>query len=171
MSGGPTMSDATDLEQLIAQAGALCTSDRRALLLKLTARFLDEACPTQERQHLSIVICRIGATLEQDGATPTEPVPCEERLIALLRAGDRDAFIACFVQLTGIDADEARLALDGAGGEALARACKQAGLERATYSAIVVLSDPARGIEKTEALLLLYDDAAPADEHITHAAA
>lgn len=161
------MSD--DLEQVISQAGALCVSDRRALLLKLTARFLDESCSAAERQHLSKVICRIGATLEaQAEPVPEEVLPCEEQLISLLRAGDRDAFIAAFVKMTGIDADEARLALDGEASDALARACMKAGIERSTYSAIVVLSDPKRDLEKTEALLQLYETQAP---HITHVAA
>ena len=43
-------------------------------------------------------------------------------------------------------------------------------MERATYSAIVVLSDPARTPEQIEALLALYDDART-DPQITHAAA
>jgi len=157
------------LEQVVAQAGALSVSDRRALLLKLTARFLDEACPSSERQHLSKIICRVGATLEsQADVPPVEVVPCEEQLIALLRQGDNEAFIAAFVKMTGIDAGEATRALNGDGGDALARACMKAGIERATYSAIVVLSDPARAPEQTEALLMLYEQP-PA--RITHEAA
>jgi hypothetical protein len=163
MSGG--------LDQAISQASALCVSDRRALLLKLTARFLDETCGAAERRHLSKVISRIGATLEsQAEPVPAEVMPCEERLISLLRAGDREAFIAGFTKLTGIDPVEAERALNGDGGDALARACMKAGIERATYSAIVVLSDPARALEQTEALLALYDTA-PTPARITHEAA
>lgn len=168
------MSDGTgDLEQLIAQAGALCVSDRRALLLKLTTRFLDEACSTPERQRLSIVICRIGATLDQHDCTPpAEPIASEEQLIALLRQGNRDAFVDCLTKLTGIDADEAKRALNGDSGELLARVCKKAGMERATYSAIVVLSDPARTPEQIEALLSLYDEAtSQTAPRVTHEAA
>ena len=99
---------------------------------------------------------------------PAEIIPCEDQLIALLRKGDREAFIAAFVKMTGIDAGEAARALNGDGGDALARACMKAGIARATYSAIVVLSDPARAPEQTEALLMLYEQAAA---HITHEAA
>lgn len=162
---------AEHLENLITQAGGLPVVERRALLLQLTGRFLDEACPEQERQRLSIVIGRIGATLEaQNGAEP-EPPSHEEKLISLLRSGAAQEFIACLAQITGIAPEEMDGALHGGNGEALARACKTAGLDRATYSAIVVLSDPARTPEQTEALLQLYDAASPADPQVTHAAA
>lgn len=165
---------AENLDQIIALAGGLSAELRRALLHELTARFLDEACTAQERQRLSSIIGRIGETLElQNSAEPApEPVSCEERLITLLRAGETDAFLACLAQLTGIPIDEAVSALHGGNGEALARACKAAGLERATYSAIVVLSDPERTAEQTEALLGLFDEAAPpVDTSVTHVAA
>ena len=162
---------AENLEVLITQAGGLPVAERRALLLQLTGRFLDEACPEQERQRLSIVIGRIGATLEaQNGAEP-EPPSHEEKLIALLRAGALQESIACLAQITGIAPEEMTGALHGGNGEALARACKAAGIERATYSAIIVLSDPNRPAEATEALLQLYDAAPPADPQVTHAAA
>ncbi len=152
---------AENLEDIIAVAGGLSAEKRRALLHELTARFLDEACPTQERQRLSTIIGHIGATLDlQNNVEPApEPVSCEERLITLLRAGETDEFLACLAQLTGITIEEAISALHGGNGEVLARACKAAGLERATYSAIVVLSDPDRTAEQTEALLRLFDEA------------
>jgi hypothetical protein len=174
-NGGPGMSQAAEnLDQIITLAGGLSADLRRALLHELTARFLDEACTAQERQRLSIIIGRIGETLDlHNGAEPApEPVSCEERLITFLRAGETDAFLACLAQLTGITIEEAASALHGGNCEALARACKAAELERATYSAIVVLSDPDRTAEQTEALLCLFDEAASESApHVTHAAA
>jgi hypothetical protein len=165
---------AENLEDIIAMAGGLSAEKRRALLHELTARFLDEACPTQERHRLSTIIGHIGATLDlQNNAEPApEPVSCEERLITFLRAGETDAFLACLAQITGIALEEATSALHGGNCEVLARACKAAGLARATYSAIVVLSDSMRAAEQTEALLQLYDEAAPqTDANVTHVAA
>lgn len=77
----------------------------------------------------------------------------EHKLLEVLRAGKLDAFRSMLSELAGQNADTAMDALDNGDGKALASICRNAGLSRAAYSAIVLLSNAARAPEKTQALL------------------
>jgi uncharacterized protein (DUF2336 family) len=161
------MSDTADrLNRLITLAGEFPAAQRRTLLLQLSELLHSNAraYADEERRALDAVIGRVAATLEPAGrqATPDD----EENLVALLRAGRMEEFLACFALLTGLDADCARDALNGKGGSDFAAACRKAGFQRSAYSALVLLSDPKnlRSPKKTQALLWLYDEAARALE-------
>jgi ATP/maltotriose-dependent transcriptional regulator MalT len=60
------------------------------------------------------------------------------------------AFLEVLATALDLDAEETRRLLNDASGDALARACRSAHLDRATYSAIVVLT--AKGGDITERL-------------------
>jgi uncharacterized protein (DUF2336 family) len=77
----------------------------------------------------------------------------ENALLEVLRAGNLDAFRSMLSELAGNGTEPALESLENDDGRALACICKDAGLSRAAYSAIVLLSNPARASEKTEALL------------------
>ncbi|MGQ0742307.1 MAG: DUF2336 domain-containing protein [Alphaproteobacteria bacterium] len=160
----------SDLELAVEQANALGASERRALLLRLVAQLLDERTGAAERRRLSEVINRIAATLELKMEMPLDSAACEERLLALLRAGEREMFTEVFAALAGITKVDAAALLNGGADGRIAQACRDMGLPREAYSAIVVLSDPARAPGQTEALLRLYDYLPP-PPHITHEAA
>ncbi len=183
------------LNELIGLAGGLPAEQRRVLLHELTNLFLENegAFTAHERETLGAVINQIAATLAEDDVlhiaaqassalaqvlnvrratmAKTDHPPCEEQLIGLLRAGQRDEFLACFAQAAGITPEEARRALNDESGALLAAACRAAGFERSAYSAIVLLAEPLKSLpaEKTEALLQLYAPA-PASQ-VTHQAA
>lgn len=77
----------------------------------------------------------------------------EKKLLEELRAGNMDAFRSTLSELAGKNVAPAMDALEHDDGRALASICKNAGLSRAVYSAIVLLSNAARAPEKTQALL------------------
>lgn len=77
----------------------------------------------------------------------------ENKLLVELRAGKLDAFRSMLSELAGENANRALDVLDNGDGRPLARICKNVGLSRAAYSAIILLSDSSRAAETTEALL------------------
>jgi uncharacterized protein (DUF2336 family) len=83
----------------------------------------------------------------------------EPILLAKLRAHSIAEFRSLFVNIAGDEAAAALDALQAGVGEPLAVACKTAGLSRAAYSSIVLLSDVGhmRPPEITEALLEAYE--------------
>ena len=87
------------------------------------------------------------------------PVKLEPRLLEKLRKCDVAEFRTLFVEAAGAEAAGALDALNDGNGEPLALTCKRAGLSRAAYSSIVILSDTARSRppEMTESLLTAYE--------------
>jgi uncharacterized protein (DUF2336 family) len=83
--------------------------------------------------------------------------PKEIILLEALRKGDMQLFRATLSEIAGPGIKSALDDLAAGKGDALAAACKQAGLSRATYSAIVLLVDKTRNAEITEALLFAYE--------------
>ena len=81
----------------------------------------------------------------------------ETKLLQELRAGNFDAFRLTLAEIAGTKADGALDALENGDGRPLASACKSAGLSRAAYSSIVLLTDTSRAPEKTESLLFVYE--------------
>ena len=77
----------------------------------------------------------------------------EKELIDELRAGNKQAFCAILSAYAGKSASSTLDALEKGDGGPLAGICKNVGLSRAAYSAIVLLSNTARAPETTETLL------------------
>lgn len=144
-------------------AASLSASDRCELALTLA--------PSVETQQVQSATLANAIDWHRPAILEDAAVLPEEQLVAFLRDGQVEEFVAHFAALTGLTPDGASRAICDESGEALVAACKRAGFERATYSAIVVLSDPLgrRAPERTEAMLALYDKV-PADQ-ITYAAA
>jgi hypothetical protein len=183
------------LEQLIGLAGGLPAEQRRALLTTLLELSKESAASfsPRERETLNAVINQVSETLgnemllrinaeaaqalaravEARALPQVNGVQTEERMIGLLRAGVGQEFLACFARLTALTLEEAAQALRDENGYALAAACQRAGLERSTYSAIVLLSDPRqlRSAKQTQALLRLYDNPPHSEPQVTHQAA
>jgi uncharacterized protein (DUF2336 family) len=83
--------------------------------------------------------------------------PKEVKLLEELRSRNMHSFRATLSEIVGVECDSALVSLECGHGASLAKLCKQAGLSRATYSAIVLLMDTARAHEITEALLFAYE--------------
>lgn len=87
------------------------------------------------------------------------PKPLEPRLLEPLRRHNVDGFRAAFREAAGENATHALEALAEGNPVPLASACKSAGLSRAAYSSIVILSDIAHTQmpEAIESLLNAYE--------------
>lgn len=168
------------LEQLISLAGGLSAERRCTMLNSLIELSKQNAASfsPRERETLEAVIDQVSETIGEEvllqiSAAQSEALARavearaslretgpqnEERLVGLLRAGQIDEFHACFALVTGLPLEDAMRVLRDETGRTLAAACRKAGLERSTYSAIVVLSDPKhlRSAEQTRAMLRLY---------------
>lgn len=83
----------------------------------------------------------------------------EQLLVALLRARQMPEFVVGFARLAEIDLATAKRLVADEGAEGLAIACRAAGFEKATFSTIVLLANPAktRTVQETNALFALYD--------------
>ncbi|MEY4880572.1 MAG: hypothetical protein RJB62_2041 [Pseudomonadota bacterium] len=89
------------------------------------------------------------------------PKAVEPRLVETLRSRSIDAFRSLFVEIAGTQATAALEALRQGKSEPLVTTCKKAGLSRAAYSSIVLLSDAAstRPPATTMALLEAFESA------------
>lgn len=81
----------------------------------------------------------------------------ETQLLEELRAGNFGAFRLTLSEIAGTKADFALDSLKSGNGRPLAHICKNAGLSRAAYSSIVLLTDASRAPEKTRSLLFAYE--------------
>ena len=81
----------------------------------------------------------------------------EMALLEELRAGNLGAFRLTLLEIAGTNAELALDALENGDGGPLAGMCKSAGLSRAAYSSIVLLTDASRAPEETQSLLFAYE--------------
>lgn len=91
--------------------------------------------------------------------------PCPSQSRALVEAARLDGPQKALAERLGLDAGTTRRILDDDTGAALARACKDAGLDRAAFSALAILSHPGRNPIRAFAALDAFD-AMPAGQAV-----
>lgn len=80
-----------------------------------------------------------------------------QAVIEAARGGDNDGVVAALSQLLGVDDAMTRQILDDETGAALAVACKGANLDRAAFSALVLMARPGRDRAHAYAVLDTFD--------------
>lgn len=190
-ASSPTPSPNSRLLRLIGLAHEATPATRHQLLDEIISVFEETAVglSDKERDIFCLIIAQLAETLmpaerralsarlaRVPGTAPSllrDLGPTESELIGLLRSGYADQFINAFARTTDIDPAIVRdIVSDPADGR-LAEICHHAGLARATYSTIVLLSDPLalRPQAHTEMLLTLFESQSPTMLHATpHAA-
>jgi hypothetical protein len=154
---------ATFIALMTGLAATLDETDRTQLGTLLEGRedvpdSLRALCAPAPEMHIEPIEDRLAHI--EDEPKPA-PLPSEQDLLCLLRSGALRDFLAAFAAATHRSTEDAEAALSDESGRSLAELCREEGFQRATYSAIVLLSDPLhlRAPERNLALLSLYDDA------------
>ena len=89
-------------------------------------------------------------------------------LTDLLRKGQTEAAVAALAQAGGADADTVRHALAEESGAELAALCREAGINRATFSDIAILAGPAHGAELSSMKRVLDAFDTGTDSNVRH---
>jgi len=130
-----------------------CPTDMRPVFENLLARTAREVdAPTRSRLRVR---------LYADRALCARVLPREDAITPLICAArDGNAVVSRLAQTLGLDEDRATQILNEDTGEALAIACKGAGLTRAAYSTLALLAFPRDGMAER---LSAYDRVATLD--------
>ncbi len=96
---------------------------------------------------------RQNETWQAPKPAPRPAAKSETDIVAQLRSGNLDGFLTAFEQAAGPAALAAWRTLSKGDASLLAVVCRNAGLSRAAFSAMVVLSNPGRDAADTEKFL------------------
>lgn len=88
---------------------------------------------------------------------PRPAVKGETDIVSQLRSGNLDGFLTAFENAAGPAALAAWRTLSKGDASLLAVVCRNAGLSRAAFSAMVVLSNPGRDADETEKFLAAFE--------------
>lgn len=88
---------------------------------------------------------------------PRPAARSEADIVAQLRSGNLDGFLTAFELAAGPAALAAWRTLSKGDASLLAVVCRNAGLSRAAFSAMVVLSNPGRDADETEKFLAAFE--------------
>ncbi|MBS0275536.1 MAG: DUF2336 domain-containing protein [Proteobacteria bacterium] len=134
---------------------------RRALAEKLGARtetplpLLNEFYFDAPAETRDAIVLR--NALMEDGTQPHIPGADEKAIVAAARNTENGAFTASFAKMLGIETVTAERILHDHSGRALAIACKGAHLTRATFSAIVLITEGGSSVADTRERLSSFD--------------
>lgn len=149
-------------EALLEKIVRLIDADtRRALAERLGARdetplpLLNEFYFDAPSETRDAIVLR-NALLE-DGTRPELPRTDEKEIVAAARSRTNGEFTRAFANLLGIEAGTAERILLDSSGRALAIACKGAHMNRATFSALALLTEAANGDSDTRERLASFD--------------
>jgi hypothetical protein len=175
--------------RLIGLAQEATPAKRHELLLEITTIFVETArgLSDKERDIFCLIIAQLAQTSPPSerralgarlaavpGVAPSllqDLGPSESELIALLRQGRAREFASALARALECRLEDVEALFADPLTGALAQACRDVGFARATYSTIVLLSDPLhlRSGADTERLLTLFA-AAPISVETPHAA-
>jgi uncharacterized protein (DUF2336 family) len=149
-------------EALLEKIVRLIDADtRRALAERLGAReetplpLLNEFYFDAPSETRDAIVLR-NALLE-DGTQPELPRANEKEIVAAARSRTNGEFTRAFANLLGIEAGTAERILLDSSGRSLAIACKGAHMNRATFSALALLTEVANGDSDTRERLASFD--------------
>jgi uncharacterized protein (DUF2336 family) len=149
-------------EALLEKIVRLIDADtRRALAERLGAReetplpLLNEFYFDAPSETRDAIVLR-NALLE-DGTQPELPRANEKEIVAAARSRTNGEFTRAFASMLGIEAGTAERILLDSSGRALAIACKGAHMNRATFSALALLTEVANGDSDTRERLASFD--------------
>jgi hypothetical protein len=146
------------LEKIVRMIDA---DTRRALAEKLGAReetplpLLNEFYFDAPAETRDAIVLR-NALLE-DGTQPTLPHADEQEIVAAARSKTNGEFARAFASMLGIAAGTAERILQDHSAHALAIVCKGAHMNRATFSALALLTEAANGDADTRERLASFD--------------
>jgi len=146
------------LEKIVRMIDA---DTRRALAEKLGAReetplpLLNEFYFDAPSETRDAIVLR--NALLADGAQPDVPFADEKEIVAAARSKTNGEFTQAFAHMLGIERDTAERILLDHSGRSLAIACKGAHMNRATFSALAVLTEVAGGTADMRERLSSFD--------------